>query len=611
MDSQVNSLRHFQQHSRLHFIGQWKTRMEDTFKQLFAERPEWNHGKLYQQNLFIHIDMDAFFCNVQLAKPEHAHLRSLPVGIAAGKFNSDISSCNYLARGYGIHAGMYVNAAKEICPDLQILGYDLAACEAVALQLYRLIFSRFQNRANISVEVYSIDEVVIATDTADYELALDVCHQIRSDLRELSGCTASCGVAPNIMLARIATKSAKPDGVRVIRPEEIGPLLRRLPFSSIHGVGDSTLNKVTQLLISKHLLSRHSDTVYCADVQALTKEHLQESLGRKAGETFYKLCRGEDSRVVVRTGDLAEKTELGKGIPNSVGSSMNYAVRPTCVEDIWKIALQLVEDSCVKLDRYNLVAHGARVTLLERHPLHPKQPQKYMGRGKCIELHVSIKFAHPLSGSASREMLSEVQRVVVPLLVSNRDTTDEDRAKQLGLDTADDRTIWTITLSDVNEVLIPDIRGMTVQLTGLKEIGAVQQTEKQMRTEKGQMSLLAAFSAKRKKQEEETPSPLLSMEQTLESEIQGSVPLSSAQPIDTKNCLYVLSKGKWSAEVCAEWQKSCRSACEMGDYALVKAHLKCALYLIASSATTLNAKEEYDRVVQFVSTQLPVAINIV
>lgn len=574
---------------------------------MFTERPEWNHGKLYQQSLFIHIDMDAFFCSVQLAKPENAHLRSLPVGIAAGKFNSDISSCNYVARSYGIHAGLYVNAAKELCPDLHILGYDLAECEAVALQLYRFIFSRFQDRANISVEVYSIDEVVIAVDTTDYEMLLDICNQIRDDMRETTGCTASCGMAPNIMLARIATKSAKPDGIRAIRPEEIGPILRCLPFSSIHGVGDSTLSKVTQLLISKHLVPRHADPVYCADVQALAKEQLQEALGRKAGETFYKLCRGEDSRVVVRTGDLVEKAELGKGIPNSVGSSMNYAVRPTCVEDIWKITLQLLEDACVKLERYSLNAQGARVTLLERHPLHSKQPQKFMGRGKCVELHVSVKFAHSLNGSAVTEMLSEVKKVVGPLLVLKRDITDVERAKQLGIDSADDRTIWTVTLTDMSDIIISDVRGMTVQLTGLKESHALRPSEKRARAEKGQMSLLAAFSAKRKRQEREEDTVLI--KQTPKSE-GAEAPVTPFIPLDAENNVYLLSRSKWSPEVRASWRTSCQAACEGGDYALVKTHLKCAQYLIATSTSTLNAKEEYDGVLQFVKTQIPVSISI-
>uniref|UniRef100_A0A0A9VW84 DNA repair protein rev1 n=1 Tax=Lygus hesperus TaxID=30085 RepID=A0A0A9VW84_LYGHE len=127
--------------------------------------------------------MDAFFCSVQLAKPEYAHLRSKPVGIAAGHNNSDIASCNYVARTYGIHAGMYVNKAKSHCPSLVILDYDLPSCERIAQTLYRILFERFpSSRAHMSMEVYSVDEVMIAVDTDSITSMINYCNDVRAEL---------------------------------------------------------------------------------------------------------------------------------------------------------------------------------------------------------------------------------------------------------------------------------------------------------------------------------------------------------------------------------------------------------------------------------------------
>ncbi|KAK7197252.1 DNA damage repair protein [Novymonas esmeraldas] len=616
---QVNSLHHFQQHSRLHFIGQWKTKMEDEFRELFAAHPEWNHGTLEQQRTFIHVDMDAFFCSVQLAKAEHAHLKAQPVGIAAGKYNSDISSCNYVARSRGVRAGMYVNAARELCPELVILGYDLEACEHAAKTLYRILFESFPADVKMSLEVYSIDEVMLAADTTDYAVLLTFCEAVRRDLSNATGCTASCGIGPNIMLARVATDRAKPDGICVVHARDVPQTMVSLPLQYIHGAGESTMEKIRCALQERGI---HDDvdvdggggggdagSITCGAVQRLTREDLQQLLGKKQGLTFHHLVRGEDSRVVTRTGDPDDQRHLGKRTPNAVGCSMNYAVRPGAVEDVWKITRQLLDDVCAKLRRTCTVTQCLRVTLLERHPLHPKETQKYMGRGRCVEVHVPVKLPHAMAADDADAMEREVREVVAPLLVASRATSDAERADQLGLSSGEkDHVVWTVTLASLRDLVIEDLRGMTVQATALRP----KHDEPFTRQRPGgqQMTLATAFSkAKRPRSPdavtvvEPTPAPRLS---------DVAHPTSSPDGGAAASSLYLVYSDPWPPRddaAAARWRHGCEAACRELDYPVVKAYLRCAMAKLAGWSEQQEATRQFQQLVSFAQARLPIPLD--
>lgn len=620
MRDQVNSLQHFQQHSRLHFIGQWKTRMEDEFREWFVAHPEWNHGTLEQQRTFIHVDMDAFFCSVQLAKPEHAHLRAQPVGIAAGKFNSDIASCNYVARSFGIRAGMYVNSAKERCPELVTLGYDLEAYERVAKTLYRIIFECFLPNVKMSMEVYSIDEVVIATDSTDYAALQGFCEAVRRELVGATGCTASCGVGPNIMLARVATSRAKPDGIHVVQPQEVSAVMAALPLEYIHGAGENTVERICRAL-AEHKLIRAgtaSDDVTCGVVQQLKVEELQAIIGRKLGETFYRLARGEDTRVVTRTGDPEDQRFLGKRVPNSVGCTMNYAVRPQSVADITSILRQLLDDVCGKLRRADATAQGLRVTLLERHPLHPKETQKFMGRGKCVEVHVPVRLPHPMGAEAVESMLHAIEATILPLLVAARSITDEERAAQLGLQSGEkDQIIWTVTLATLRDIVVEDVRGMSVQATGLRPKGEAPIVRQ--RTTGQQMSLAAAFfNAKRPRAEEEATVVTVvestpAVRQSDGQHVTATTAEDAAAPTSAADQLASSFDRSWCADdlegSLGEWRRGCEAACKLLDYPLVKAYLRCALVKLAESLPSAQAATCFAALAAFANARLPAPVE--
>ncbi|KAG5463840.1 hypothetical protein LSCM1_00011 [Leishmania martiniquensis] len=608
--SQVNSLQNFQQHSRLYFIGQWKTKMEDEFREWFIAHPEWNHGTLEQQRTFVHIDMDAFFCSVQLAKPEYAHLKAKPVGVAAGKYNSDIASCNYAARSYGVHAGMYVNSARELCPELVTLGYDLESCERVAKTLYRIIFDSFPASLKMSLEVYSIDEVMLAADTTDCAQLYSFCEVVRRELFSATGCTASCGIGPNIMLARIATERGKPNGIHVIHAEDVPQTMISLPLQYIHGAGESTMEKICRALREEGIIDQNAQarSVTCGSVQLLKREVLQQILGKKQGITFYHLVRGEDDRVVTRTGDPEDQRHLGRRIPSAVGCSMNYAVRPEGVDDVWRILRQLLDDVCAKLRRTHTIAQGLRVTLLERHPLHPKETQKYMGRGKCLEVHVPVKLPHVMAADEVEAMERELRKVVGPLLVASRTMSDDERAAQLGLSPSEKGlVIWTVTLASLRDIVVEDLRGLTVQATGLREKQCAPLTRQ--RTSGQQMTLATSFfNAKRPRTVDAVtviePTPAQRLSDT------GRDP-----PLDwslATTTLYLLYHSPWPLRdeaMVAQWRHGCGSACRQLDYPVVKAYLRCAMAKLSEWPESKEAAEHFQHLVFFANSRLPAPLD--
>lgn len=136
------------------------------------------------------------------------------------------------------------------------LNYDMPSCERVAHTLYRILFEFFPvEKAHMSMEVYSVDEVMIAVDTDSIPLMSAYCQAVRQELERTTRCTASCGIAPNIMLARLATHEAKPNGIHVIHRNEIAAVMQSLPFRSIHGVGRRVFAKVRDRLLQHGLIA--------------------------------------------------------------------------------------------------------------------------------------------------------------------------------------------------------------------------------------------------------------------------------------------------------------------------------------------------------------------
>ncbi|MFN3714484.1 MAG: DNA polymerase IV [Alcanivoracaceae bacterium] len=230
----------------------------------------------------IHIDCDCFYAAVEVR--DNPALRGRPVAVGGDPGRRGvIATCNYEARRDGIHSAMPSSQALRQCPDLVILKPDFDKYRKVSEQILA-IFKRFTDR----IEPLSLDEAFLDVTECDQfdNSATRIAAAIRQQVREEVRITVSAGVAPNKFIAKIASDWRKPDGLFVVRPEQVSAFVAALPVEKIFGVGRVTAERMHQLGLRT-----------CADLQQLSRLELGQHFG-SFGERLWQLCRGEDERPV-------------------------------------------------------------------------------------------------------------------------------------------------------------------------------------------------------------------------------------------------------------------------------------------------------------------------
>src|SRR5690554_4785534 len=169
--------------------------------------------------------------------------RPLAVGGDPGK-RGVIATCNYEARAYGVRSAMASAYAKKLCPDLLIVPGRMSVYREVS-EAIQAIFHDYTPL----VQPLSLDEAYLdVTDSAACRgSATLMAREIRERVRQSQGITVSAGVAPNKFLAKIASDWNKPDGLKVILPEEVDDFVRALPVDRLPGVGKVTARRLHSL----------------------------------------------------------------------------------------------------------------------------------------------------------------------------------------------------------------------------------------------------------------------------------------------------------------------------------------------------------------------------
>jgi DNA polymerase-4 len=228
----------------------------------------------------IHIDMDCFYAAVETK--HNPSLRGKPVGVGGPpESRSVLCTANYEARVYGVRAAMSSSQAVRLCPQLILVppNFSLYKAESKAV---RGILDQYSER----VEPLSLDEAYMDVTGAGVS-ATQIAHEIQGRIRRELGLSASCGVAPNKFLAKVASDWKKPGGLTVISPDRIDSFVRDLPADRIFGVGKKTASYMQSLGIKT-----------CGDLQRMDLLELKRHFGSRAFELF-NFSRGHDEREVV------------------------------------------------------------------------------------------------------------------------------------------------------------------------------------------------------------------------------------------------------------------------------------------------------------------------
>lgn len=230
----------------------------------------------------IHIDADCFYAAVEMRDHPDYIGQPLAVGGQADR-RGVIATCNYDARAFGVRSAMPTRHALRLCPQLIVVPPDFARYKAAS----KAIFSIYRDYTDL-VEPLSLDEAFLdVTDSPHHEgSATRIARAIRARVKDELNLTVSAGIAPNKFLAKIASAWDKPDGLFVIRPDEVEAFIAHLPIEQLFGVGPRTAQKMHAMGLKN-----------CTDLRQRDLPFLRLQFG-KMGTQLYLLCRGIDHRNV-------------------------------------------------------------------------------------------------------------------------------------------------------------------------------------------------------------------------------------------------------------------------------------------------------------------------
>ena len=183
----------------------------------------------------LHVDMDAFYASVEQHDQPALAGAPLIVGWEGGR--GVVAAASYEVRRYGVHSAMPMRQALKLCPH--------AVCVRPRMQRYqevsRLVFGVFREITPL-VQGLSLDEAFLDVTASQALLGnpVAIAQRIKARIRELTGLSASVGVAPNKLIAKIASDLKKPDGLTVVTAATVQATLDPLPVRKLPGLGGKT-----------------------------------------------------------------------------------------------------------------------------------------------------------------------------------------------------------------------------------------------------------------------------------------------------------------------------------------------------------------------------------
>jgi DNA polymerase-4 len=230
----------------------------------------------------IHIDMDAFFASVE--QRDDPSLRGKPVAVGGSSDRGVVAAASYEARVYGVHSAMPLRIAARKCPGLIFVKsrFDVYKADSA------IIMDIFRDYTDL-VEPVSIDEAFldVTTNKLGMPSATVIAQDIKKRIVEATGLTASSGISVNKFLAKIASDQRKPNGLFVIKPDEVFDFIGNLPLTDFYGVGPRTSKKM------------HDFQLFTGgDLRDADLAMLVRNFG-KAGIFFHQIANGIDDRPVI------------------------------------------------------------------------------------------------------------------------------------------------------------------------------------------------------------------------------------------------------------------------------------------------------------------------
>ena len=249
--------------------------------------------------IIAHLDMDAFFAAVEERDTPRFQGRPIVVGSDPrdGRGRGVVSTANYKAREYGIRSALPISRAWRLSEAARQHGQPPVIFLSVDMEKYRAVSGRVMEilrRLAPTVEEAGIDEAFLDLSfTGSFEKAEEIGREIKKAILAEEHLTASIGLGPNKLIAKIASDRQKPDGLTVVRAEDAEAFLSSLPVRRVPGIGPKS-----ELAFAKEGVRLISD------LKRFSRHELQERLGKR-GLDVYDKARAQDETPV----DTASETK--------------------------------------------------------------------------------------------------------------------------------------------------------------------------------------------------------------------------------------------------------------------------------------------------------------
>jgi DNA polymerase-4 len=349
----------------------------------------------------IHVDMDAFYASVE--QRDFPQYRGKPIVVGGRpEKRGAVAAASYEARKFGIHSAMPSRVAQQRCKDLVFVSPRFDVYREVSQQI-RAIFHQYTDL----VEPLALDEAYldVTENNMGEPSATLLAQRIKLEIYNTTHLTASAGVSVNKFLAKIASGLNKPNGLTLIRPEDVATFVEGLPIEMFHGIGQVTARKMRELGI-------HTG----ADLKQWSEPDLVRCFG-KVGHFYYGVARGIDHRSV-----------NPNRIRKSIGAERSYSPDLNTLEEM-TTELERIADKVIARLRENR-RRGHTLTLKVKYA-----DYRQITRSRTFVAPIGPEA--PILDWAKELLLANVERDkpvrLLGIAISNLETTGETQYVQLSL----------------------------------------------------------------------------------------------------------------------------------------------------------------------------------
>ncbi len=236
----------------------------------------------------LHVDMDAFYAAVE--QHDRPELAGQPVVVGGAGGRAVVAAASYEVRRFGVHSAMPMREALRRCPQAVVVSPRFKRYREISGQVFE-VFREFTDL----VEGLSLDEAFldVTASTGLFGSGEEMAREIKKRIQERTGLKASVGVSHNKLLAKLASEMNKPDGLTVIRPENVTSTLDPLPVGRLFGIGAKTAARLEE------------EGIFTLGQLRSTPESVLWPLFRRESRTFRDRAAGIDERPVIS--DAPEK----------------------------------------------------------------------------------------------------------------------------------------------------------------------------------------------------------------------------------------------------------------------------------------------------------------